>query len=408
MKNSLQRLIAAHRCTLMACILAFSLLGCKKDPPPSSFDGNKTFNAPPVISGVLPAGGALAGVSIVTINGQNFSTVAGIIQVFFDTMQATIISNSVTQLVVRAPNVVRDSVQIKVSVLGAEQYSNVFVYKLQAAVSEFGGIPNTVEEPSGITCDASGNVYVALANATGIAIGFKKFTPSGVRSDFASQDGVPIWSGLKIGPGGELYGARNIRAVYKIPQGGVPRRWTIVSEAVYDFDFDSLRNIWAAGAGASIYRIKQDSTYISFPYPGDFKAVRVFRGYLYLGGKKTGDPNEQIVRAQILSSDNLGPWEQYYNLRNFDTTAHVNSLTFAADGDAYVGTDSSAGSIIVVHPDRTAEKLYPGLFKGKHVSFGFGVGSEMYISQTSATGASALKKILRVNMQKQSASYYGR
>ncbi len=390
--------------------------GCKKEPPPSLY--SPVPSSGPTISGITPSDSAFAGVTTVTINGSGFSPVKENNFVYFGSRQGTVMQATATQLQVKTPIFVSDSTPVKIAVQGMDLFSNAIAYKLKAAVVEFGALPNTVEEPSGIECDAQGNVYVSLLSNVGTGLGVKKFTPTGARSDYSPifSPSVNRWTSMKFGPGGFLYTASNRNAVFRIPaNGGNSVPWAATSGAgvqfVTDIDFDVDGNIWGGGDNSSIVRVRPaapgspPANVRSFPFAGDVRAVRYFQNHLYLAAKQ--DTTWTIWRTRIFSGDSIGPRESYFNFTaRFGAAATPYAITFAADGDLFVGTDSLAGSLIVVRPDKTAEKFYPGLISNRISAMSYGPGSELFLSRTGVSDAS--KKILRVNTQKQGAPYYGR
>ena len=221
---------------------------------------------------------------------------------------------------------------------------------------------------------------------------------------------------MKYGPGGYIYAASNRNAVFRIPAGGGSSApWASTGavgvSSVYDIDFDSNNNLWGGGDNQSIVRItpgapgSPPANTRAFPFVGDVRSVRFFQNYLYLAAKN--DSVWNIWRTRVVSADSITPRELYLNFTSkFGATAVPNAMTFANDGDLFVAVDSLAGSLVVVHPDKTTEKFYPGLFKGRNIGLAYGAGKEMYIAQTGTTDA--LKKILKVDTQKQGAPNYGR
>ena len=400
----MKTLIQTKRRIVWVAVAAISIfvLSCKEEPPPSLYQPIPSSG--PTITSVSPSDSALAGVSIVTIVGTGFSPVKEYNFVNFGSKLATVLEATVTQLKVRTPILVSDSTPVKVAVQGIDLFSNAIAYRLKPAVVDFGGTPNVVEEPVGMATDVQGNLYVSLLTNTGIALGVKKITPTGVRSDFGLA--IRSWSSLKVGPGDTVYAAANGPGMFRIyPQGvnETPNWFFGGVGRISEFDFDQGRNIWAGGDNREIYRITRDKIIKSFPFVGDVRSVRVFSGQVYCATRT--DTVWSIWRSRIVSSDSLAPRELYFNFSANYPNAGAYAITFSTDGDMFVGTDPFAGSMVVVHPDQTHEKFYPGLFSGKFVAFAYGIGTEMYVS---STGTDANKKVLRVNMQKQGARYYGR
>lgn len=396
--------------------LLFLTSGCKKDVPPSLY--SPLPSSGPTISSIAPADSALAGVTVVTITGTGFSPVKENNTVYFGSRAGIVEQASATQLQVKTPTFVSDSTPVKIAVFGMDLFSNAIPYRLKPAVIEFGALPNTVEDPSSIECDAQGNVYASLLSGSGTGLGVKKFTPTGARSDYSPifSTSVNRWTSMKIGPGGFLYTAANRNAVFRIPaNGGNSVPWAATTSVgvqfVTDIDFDIDGNIWGGGDNSSIVRVRPGApgsppaNVRAFPFAGDVRTVRYFQNHLYLAARQ--DTTWTIWRTRIFSGDSIGPRENYFNFTaRFGAAATPYTMTFAADGDLFVGTDSLAGSLVVIHPNKTAEQFYPGLISNRIVNMTYGPGNDLYLARTGT--ADAAKKILRVHTQKQGAPYYGR
>jgi hypothetical protein len=387
-----------------------ALVGCKVDPPASLYDPNYQNRPTPTISSIAPPGVALAAVTTITITGTNFSPDKTQNQVMFDATPGTILSASATQLTLVSPIMIKDSVKVRVTVMGATLFSNILYYRLDAAVLEFGVDTKSAEDPYGMDCDSAGNLYVSLVkNSDGSPLGVKKFTPSQVRTDYSpAAPGATKWSSLKVGPGGVLYAARQLNALYRIPAGGgTAALWTTPTLGglgrVNDLDFDAAGNIWAAGNDTKICRVTSAGAVKTFPFTANVRSVRVFNGALYLGG--TDGTIEAVWKGTIVSSDSLGPLTVYY-----DNSAHyapqaaqVTAVTFSIDGNMYVGTDAAEG-ILIVTSTGGVSALYPGLMSPTPINFAWGKGTELYASR----GGGTLNRILRINTLKQGAPTYGR
>ena len=416
-----------HTLITLALGLSFivgSFSGCTKKPDPSVFDPNWQSLPAPTITSLSPPGSALAGVTVVTITGTNFSPNPANDLVYFGANPGKTLTATTTTLSVRAPLAVGDSVLVTVAVLGAQAFSNNVQYNLQSAVYRF-SIPKTGEDANGITCDASGNVYVSLVDSSsGNGTGTWKILASQVnqKRDTASAhlysltSGVTKWTGLKMGPAGIIYAARDLQAIYKIPAGGGPAGsppWALFSPGtvkIHDFDFDANHNIWAGGtqgtgAGTAIYRLTPTTPpqIKAFPFAAIVRSVRVYNGNLYVGAKT--DSLESVWQFPIVSSDSLGPPTKYFDLsaKYVPNGPGVQCITFSSDGDMYIGTDAPEG-IIVVHPGGASEPLYPGVIFPTPIAFSWGLGSNLVVSRV---GSTIPHSILFINTLKQSAPYYG-
>lgn len=411
----MKTLVSLFTVAALLLLAAGAFVGCKEEPPTSLYDDaayNKASKAQPVVSSITPASGALAGVTVLTLAGQNFSTVPKENLVFFDATVATVQQATATQLTLVAPTMVKDSIKVRVSVLGADQISSPpLLYKLDAAVSVFGNI-GSGSEPFAITCDAAGNVYVALTT-NNVAGGVKRIAANGTSDPglyVPVVAGVLKWTGLKFGAGGVLYasGVAGLNGVmYQIPAGGgTPTPYVGFGRVqVYDFDIDANGNMWVGGNMPNIIRVLPSKATRNFPFAATLRSLRVFGPHLYVGGRV--DTVEGVWRFP-LAGDTLGTVEKYYDLSANYPGGRVNGITFAQDGDMFIATNTSANSLLLVHPNKNAETFYPGLLSQENTFLTYSNGAELYLSRTGPATDGSDKRVIKVNTQKQGAPYYGR
>ncbi|MFQ6676543.1 MAG: IPT/TIG domain-containing protein, partial [Fidelibacterota bacterium] len=374
--------------------------------PESIWDPDDTGKPSPSILRVEPEEGGLAGVSEITITGENFSPVPEENTVYFDGTSAELLSASETALVVRAPDVSGDSLTIKVAVAGAFLFAEFHPYKLEPAVIEYGEFGD-FDNAFAIECDSDENVYVSLAGRKIVRV-----SPDGEKSEYAKTT-FDKASSMKFGPDGAIYYVNLLQYVARVdPGGGSDAIFTTLPGGVYDLDFDSLGNLYAGGSGNAIYRIRLDGTsQTSAEYPSiDIRAVRVFGGYLYVGGKYTGEDTtevqEGVWRNPIISENgDLGESELVLDWGAYVGKAgpRIASITFGADGDMYIGADGG-DAITVLHKDGTLEPLYPAVLFPPTYAMSWGEGEYLYVNRRGTEN----RRILRVTMRKLGAPYYGR
>lgn len=402
-----------YSCLAFAGVLAL-FLGCAEEPIKSINDPDTFGTRPaPLITSVVPAD-TFAVIGIVTINGSNFSAVKEENFVYFDGVKSELLEASPTQLKVKAPNLVKDGINLKIAVYKAEKFSNIISYKLAAAVSPVFKFAEA-DEPWAIACDAQDNIFASLT-ANSLGDGIKKITLAGTKTDFSPRltGTVARYLGLKVGPGGALYGVTFERRILQVPAaGGAATNWVVLpntSVRLNDLDFDVDKNLWAAGS-LDLHRVRQDKNVKSFPFTGTIRSVRVYDGAVYLAGNRN---NQEIVwRVPIISADQVGPEEEYFNFTAKYTGA-IYAITFAADGQLFIGADAPE-AIVSVSPSKNAAVLYPGLFPTKCFSFAWGTGNFLYATQEKKTvfdGTTTRlvepQTVLSINMLKKGAPYYGR
>jgi hypothetical protein len=206
-----------QKATLFISLVLLFFVSCEKEPTQSVFVEDPTAKPDPVLTSIEPPNSALAGIGQITIKGSNFSPKIEENAVFFGPNPASVVSASETQLVVQPPNpnVIADSLEVKVSVIGAFLFSNIIYYALEPAVEEYGGYGNLGENLYSVALDSSENVYVWRAFRF-----VDMITPDNpnVTQDYGTS--TIVTSGMKMGPGGYLYLAKNNTTLYRIPPGG--------------------------------------------------------------------------------------------------------------------------------------------------------------------------------------------
>jgi hypothetical protein len=393
---------------LAVALLAGLLIGCTEEPPPSLYDSNYVSGPQPKVTAIAPATNALAGVTTLTITGENFNSDPAKNMVFFGAATAKLSSATATQLILKAPVVIGDSIKVKVAVQGADLFSTPYLYKLEAPTEDKFGNFGANDEVASMDCDTAGNVFVSMLSS-GLGTGVWRFTPDGTKGTTVYSNpfsgAVGSWKGMKFGPGGAIFCVAARAIVFRIPPGGGNAAvWVSGSglSNLNDLDFDASGNIWTSGtAAASIFRIKQDKSVQAFPFVGTVRAVRVYNGYLYVGGLR--DSLEKVWRFPI-TGDNLGTEEEYFNVSGVygANSFGVYGLAFDTNGNMYIGTDAADG-ILLVNSAKQGSPYYPGILSAATVYLTWGKGANLFQGKGGTT-----KTIVKINTQKASAPYYGR
>ena len=390
--------------SLVIIIASTALLSsCNQDAAPSLYV-EENPGATPVITSIAPDKEALAGVTEITINGSNFSSVKDYNFVYFGTAKATVLQASSTQLVVKAPAKIANNLDIKIAVQGVENFSNIVKYNLLEAVGIYYAFAKNVDIPMTVATDKNENVYVYLNNK-----GIKKITPDGAISDYAPKGAESFFFDMKFGPNNILYGTRNLRAIFQVEAGKTSATYVVLKTGVsiVAIDLDKDYNMWAAGSGGLLYRIK-NSTKDTLSKRIDYSAsaVRVYNGYLYVAGKNATE--EAIYKYKINSDASLGNQEKYFDIGVKYGLGKVNvgSLAFSVDGELILGTDQT-DALILVNAAGSASTLYPGLLAPTARSIAWSTKKNLFYVRDFLETTGQVNSLIRVDMQKLSAPYYG-
>lgn len=405
MKKNIYKILA-----LSSSVLVFFLfVSCSEDVTPSLYELAPQSLPAPVITSISPPNQALAGVTPLTISGSNFSTTLKNNFVYFNGKPGTIQSATETQLVVIPPNVVADTVLIKVAVLNSDNFSNIYQYKLISPWEVYYPFDPIAEKAYGIIIDNSNNLLVNLYD-----IGIWKITPDKQKSLYIPKGNTQKWDNFRFGPANELYGARSARGIWKLVENVAPASpWAApTSGTLIALEFDNQQNLWVLNASNNIFRIKQDKTITSFPFTGVLRAIRIFDNALYVGASK--DNIEGVWKIPLLPDGTLGTEELYFDMTNIKLGAKVTAITFAADGDLIIGTDKGPNPILIVKPDKSSSELYPGVIGANSVLSMYwpSTGTGLFFVRGEEKDAAGTKILvsqtpIRVEMEKNGAPYYG-
>ena len=397
---------------LKTILLSLIIVSCE-DPnyPDSVWDEDDAGNATPSISSVEPASGAFAGIDTITITGQNFSDTESKNLVYFNSMLGTVVNATTTGLQVVTPNLVSDSVQIRVAVEGAfifGDYGNL--YSLTAAVLDYGPFDQFTDIYS-LDLDREENLIVSMDGSPNA-----EFWIVDTNQDSAVWSGsLAKGSGMKLGPTGSVYFVNYQRYLYKDEQG-TPKENTEIfkrlSGNATDLDFDSNGNLYAGGTGSTIdvVDINDDGGLTSGVTEAknldtlDVISLRVFNNFVYVL-TTTITSSQAIYKLPILDdSGSLGDLELV-----FDWSAYSNSestalcFTLSETGDIFVGSDSETEPLTYI-TDGSGSGFYSSILTAPISYMAWGNFQYLYlINRTDET-----KRVQRVDTRMNGADYYGR
>ena len=402
------RILLLLRFTLPISFLIFSC----EDPnyPENIWDENDQGNASPSISSVEPEA-AFAGIDTLTINGQNFSENTSENLVYFNNMLGEVINATSTSLRVVTPNLVSDSVQIRVAVQGAFLFADhSSLYTLTAAVLDYGPFDQFTDIFS-LDLDRDENLIVSLDGTPNA-----EFWIVDTNQDSAVWSGaLAKGSGMKLGPTGSVYFVNYQRFLYKDEQGTPKENSEIFKRLngnATDLDFDSYGNLFVGGAGSTVdvVNINDDDGLTSGVTEAknldtlDILSIKVLNDYLYVL-TTTVTSDQAIYKMQILDdSGSLGDLELV-----FDWSAYTNKLssalcfTLSESGDLFVGSDSDDQPLTYIQ-NGNASGFYSSILTAPISYMAWGNSNYLYlINKTEETN-----RVQRVDTRMSGADYYGR
>ena len=403
------RILSLFRIILPISLVMFSC----EDPnyPENIWDEDDQGNASPSISSVEPEGSAFAGIDTLTINGQNFSENSSANLVYFNNMLGNVINATSTSLKVVTPNLVSDSVQIRVAVQGAFLFADhSSLYTLTAAVSDYGPFDQFTDIFS-LDLDRDENLIVSMDGTPNA-----EFWIVDTNQDSAVWSGaLAKASGMKLGPTGSVYFVNYQRFLYKDEQGTPKENSEIFKRLngnATDLDFDSYGNLFVGGAGSTIdvVDINDDGGLTSGVTEAknldtlDILSLRVLNDYLYVL-TTTVTSDQAIYKMQILDdSGSLGDIELV-----FDWSSYTNKLssalcfTLSEAGDLFVGSDSDDQPLTYIQ-NGNASGFYSSILTAPISYMAWGNSNYLYlINKTEETN-----RVQRVDTRMSGADYYGR
>ena len=398
----MKKIISINLILLMLGICTLFLANCDNDYPGSLYDDDYVSKVAPEIDEVIPAEFSFAGVGEIVIKGKNFSTNIEENLVFFGGTRAENISASATELTVKSPNVVSDSLAIKIAVHGSDLFSQPKSYSLKAAVSIVGNLAGKGEVASAIASDNEDNVYISIEGKQ-----IKKVAYDGTPSLLADVTFLKANS-MKMGPDNLLYAcfaAGRVKKIATIAQDGTEATFVSLSGVPSDFDFDINKNIWVA-VGTDLYLVKPDKSITnvkSFSIP--LGAVRVFNGFLYVSGSDENTGESKIWKCEI-QDETLGAEEVVLNIAeaSWMQGVTVNSFTFDIDGKMYLATDNADAILIYTPEDESHAILFPDMFLPNITALNWGDDYLYAIQHLDDVTCN----ILKINVGKKGAPYHGR
>ncbi len=407
---------------IISITILLGLIGCEDpDYPDSLWDPNQEVNSDPVISQVVPANmtgytpaasgtQTYSGVGEITLIGENFSDQISDNLVFFNSTKGEILDATTTDLTVLVPNIEGDSIQVKVSTLGAYLYSNTIApFKLMPVYGEIGGFIDA-DDINAVACDTAENVFASVKkdifsiapDSTDISSDYASFSASGATA-------------MRFGPGGYLYFVQTF-AMFRIgPAGASDPTWLSLfprNLILKDLDFDQYGHLYTSGSTGDIYRVDTDTKTATLEATLDSVKVaglKVFQNDLYLAGKYFGSDSsaiqEGVWKLPIAADGTLGAEELVLDWFSYTgkTFENITGITFAADGKLFLSANGGS-ALTVMTTDGILQPFYQLVLSTPINKIVWGTGDFLYANY----GNLGAKRLLKINMGEPGAPYYGR
>ncbi len=384
--------------------IGMAVVACETPESASLFDEDYNKGTTPVISAVSPEGGYFAGFEEVTISGSNFTANTTELFVYFNNVRAEIVSASPSQIVVKTPNLVADSIGIKVGVLGVEAFSNSVKYRLQALFRTAVSFPDN-ENPWAAGYDSDNNYYVSY-DASGAPAGVKKVASDGETVINPAFGTAQSWffRSVKVGPDGSVYMVRGgaVPFVYRIdPSGGTPSTWGRGIGRTEDITIDEAGNVWSGGtnegnaSNARLNRISPAGAVVRFPFDATIYALDYFDGHIYVAGTK--ENVSYVWKVELLADLVPGPEQVVANLTEAGGEGRPTAIAVAADGTVFVGMNETK-PLYQVTPSGQVSQMYPGIIPGTILKMEYLDGTQNLLMTLLPTTGN--NRVISLNVQK--------
>ena len=385
--------------------------GCENNLYPDDiWDETDVGGSQPLILSVDPTQGALAGIDTITIHGENFSENISKNIVYFDGVSAEILSSSPNSLTIIAPNIISDSIVIKVAVEAAFNFAEFSSpYSLGAAIIDYGPFDMFTDIYS-LDLDRGENLIVSMDGSPNA-----EFWMVDLQQDSSVWSGsLSKASGMKLGPTGSIYYVNYQRYLYKDEQGTPKENSEIFKRLngnATDLDFDINGNLFTGGSGSQIDVVdiydengfNSGVTEVADLDSLDVISLKVFEEYIYVM-TKSSTFNFSIYKLPILDvSGSLGTIELVFNLTRYMPQISPLSMTIAQDGSIFTG-NSNENEPITLIKNGIASAFYPSIVTAPVNYISFGNQNYVYIVNKTAE----TNKVQRINVRMNGSEYYGR
>ncbi len=373
-------------------LTALIVSGCDGPVQPTYYgtdeDPHAGGGAPPTLVSISPDRG-FAGDEIV-ISGEGFLPDTNKVLVKIGAAAAKELSVSNDQIVVRLPLNSSGEQVVRVSIWGAEEWSNPLTFTY---LSDFVTFSYAIPAPKGVAVDDAGNLYISSGSENAI---YRIDGVDSTRSTFAT---LPVNGPMEFGPNGSLYVVTS-DGISSVDPAGVVQP-IVAQSGVTDFDWDANGDLYVLTARKIYLRRGEALAEVASVTQG--QRMRIFDNHVYV---------TELTRSRVsrfpITSEGLGSMEIYYN-----AGTAVMGLDIDAEGSVYAGgfvrdyvlkaaADREDDSDITEIPNEE-DRLNPFRKVANRLGDVYIHGSVMYLVQDTPDG-----KVWRIFIGNQNAPRYGR
>jgi hypothetical protein len=377
----------------------------------------------PVLTGVVPASAAPAGVNTITIQGLNFSDSLSDMVVYFNSTVAENLSLSGSSITVRRPNMHDPAATIRVVSSKAYFAAKVSPYQVDQVLERFSSFFDNIT--LGALASNGDTLYVAGyltpytlykvapdGNKTTLTLtGSARRTPF----DLRARHDTLFWMG-------------NNREILRVNlKTFVTSRWTQLPQSIGALskfgDFGSNGYFYTGAAStdlliippnppASMTTVNKEGEYTT----EEILAVRAFSNDIYVASRTVGAPMK-IYKHAIGTAGALGARTLVLDMgTTIFSSALVRAISFSNSGKLYITID--APNSLLVYDGSTLDYFYKGIIshtEGSTTAYWTGKqaywGNQNYLymignDTTSTSDAQYRWNLLKINMGTLGAPYY--
>jgi len=378
----------------LAGMLVLLVLSCKPNYPDSVFNPNYDPGTSPSLSDITPADSTWAGFQTITIQGSNFAPNDFKTEntVFFNSTMCDILQSTPTSITIKSPLVTGDSVQVRVGITDAEQFSNSLYYKMKPAVQSIGNLEASTVVSAICTEPGTDNIWISTS-----ANSLEQWDKNGKKLNSLTWAFLKA-EALRFGSNGTLYAGVSVGRVKSIvaidTSDGSYTSYAQLNKTPNDIDFDADENIWVAAESQIMVVSSADaSVQTALVMPGELTSICVTGNTLMVAGA-------QKVWQATISGTTMGDTSLVTTLadQTIASDATISSIELASGGNVYIGTDAT-DPILMLSGGTNYSTLYPDLMHPTITTMSWAYGPYILaIRQWTASGAQT-SDVLKIDVR---------